>query len=155
MVIRRLVIGAALVLGGAAWVLAEQPVGAVGSKSAHEAGTLEETAEHEHRPLHGGYFGDADDLYHYEILLEHGNQLVLYVNDEHNHPLDVRTLEGRWTLDPDSPTAVSGTFSPSVTGDRFLATLPSIDSNPIHVKVAVPNHGTWAEMEFYIPQPAS
>jgi len=154
MVIKRMVIGVMLLLGGATWVLAEQPVGAVGSESAHAPGSVAETEENEHQPLHGGYFGDADDLYHYEVLLEQaGRQLVLYVRDEHNRPLDVRILEGKWALDPDSPKAVAGTFQPSATGDRFTTLLPPTNVNPIHVKVAVPKGGVWAEMEFYIPLP--
>jgi len=150
MAIKRMVIGGMLLLGGAAWVLAEQPVGAVGSGSAHAPGSITETEENEHRPLHGGYFGDADDLYHYEVLLDQG-QLILYVSDDHNHPLDVRMLKGTWTLNPDSPQAVTGPFQPSPTGDRFVAMLPPTTADPLHVKVAVPKDDTIAEMEFYVP----
>jgi len=43
------------------------------------ASWAEPATEHEHGPRHGGYFGDADDLYHYELVLESSDQLALYV----------------------------------------------------------------------------
>lgn len=132
-----------------------QPPGAVESHSVHEPGDAEEAAESEHKPRHGGSFGDADDLYHYELLLEPSHRLILYVNDEHNAPLDVRPLTGRWTLNPDAPSPVSGAFTPSEDGAYFFATLPSLESDPVHVKVAVLKGDVWAEMEFYLPRPQS
>ena len=139
---------AAVGVAGSLWA---EPIGAVGSPSTHRHGAVEEREENEHRPRHGGFFGDADDLYHYEVLLEPGSRLVLYVNDEHNRPLDVRALEGRWTLNPDHPVPMSGALTPSEDGAYFLALLPSISADPIHVKVAVPKGAALAEMEFYLP----
>jgi len=130
-----------------------QPPGAVESQSAHEPGDPEEARESEHKPRHGGYFGDADDLYHYEVLLTPSNRLILYVNDEHNTPLDVRPLTGRWTLNPDVPSPVTESLIPSEDGAYFFAMLPPSESDPLHVKVAVLRGDVWAEMEFYLPHP--
>lgn len=48
-----------------------QPLGAVDSRSTHQSSD-KEAEEDVHQPRHGGYFGDADDLYHYEVLLRGG-----------------------------------------------------------------------------------
>ncbi len=108
----------------------------------------------EHGPRHGGQFGDADDLYHYELLLDPPNQLRLYVNDSHNRPLNVRLLQGRWVLDPDNSSPRTGAFSPSIDGGFFSASLPEPIENPVHVEVAVLKGKTWAAMEFYVPIPS-
>jgi len=113
----------------------------------------EEAQEHAHGPRHGGFFGDADDVYHYEVLLEPGNHLMLYVNDELNRPMDVRGLEGRWILNPDDPEPSTGVFVPSADGVYLLATLPSTQTAPVHIKVAVLKNGMWVEMEFFLPAP--
>lgn len=107
----------------------------------------------EHAPRHGGYFGDADDLYHYEVVLDASRQLRLYVNDERNRPLNVQRLQGRWTLDPDRPSPLRGTFAPSVDGGYFLATLPPITTDPIQLEVAVLKGKLWVTMEFSLPRP--
>ncbi len=109
----------------------------------------------EHHPRHGGFFGDADDLYHYEILLDAPHQLRLYVNDSRNLPLNVRTLQGRWVLDPDSASPTTGTFTPAIDGAYFLADLPPIHEDPVHVKVEVLKGQVWAPMEFDLPSPPS
>ena len=105
----------------------------------------------EHQPRHGGQFGDADDLYHYEVVLDAPAQLRLYVNDERNVPLNVQRLDGRWTLNPDSASPVSGPFTPSIDGGFFVATLPSVTGEPVHVEVAVRKGTVWAAMEFFLP----
>jgi len=107
----------------------------------------------EHRARHGGQFGDADDLYHYEVLLDAPHQLRLYVNDEHNRPLNTRLLQGRWTLDPDDPSPRTGTFTSSIDGAYFVAPLPPLTADPVHVEVAVLKGTIWAKMEFYLPAP--
>ncbi len=89
------------------------------------------------------------------MLLQDPNQLVLYVNDEHNQPLDVRQLTGRWTLNPDSPTPSTGPFAPTADGTYFLTMLPALTTELIHVAVAVLKDGEWAEMEFSLPAPQS
>ena len=109
----------------------------------------------EHRPRHGGFFGDADDLYHYELLLDAPHQLRLYVNDSQNRPLNVRPLEGQWTLNPDRPDAVTGPFLPSIDGAYFLGQLPPVLSDPVHVEVAVLKGRLWAKMEFELPHPSA
>ena len=103
-----------------------------------------------HRPRHGGYFGDADDLYHYELLVVN-QRLTLYVNDDLNRPLDVRALHGRWTLNPGESSSVQGTFSASPDGGFFTAELPPHHDDPLHVEVAVLKGRIWAPMEFYVP----
>ena len=108
----------------------------------------------EHRARHGGQFGDADDLYHYELLLDAPNQLRLYVNDERNRPLNTRLLQGQWTLDPDGPSPQSGAFIPSIDGAYFLGSLPALTTDTAHVEVAVLKGSLWARMEFYLPVPS-
>ena len=104
----------------------------------------------EHRARHGGQFGDADDLYHYELVLDEPNQLRLYVNDERNRPLNVRLLQGRWTLEPDQAHPVTGNFTPSIDGAYFSATLPALTHDPVHVEVTVQKGSLWVPMEFFL-----
>lgn len=147
---RRLVVAGLALLGLAPWAFA-QTSGAVGSRSAHAPGSVEETREHEHGPRHGGQFGDAEDLFHFELALEPSNRLVFYVNDESNHPLDVRILQARWTLNPDDPHPATGTFTASPDGASFSTTLPPITTNQAHVEVAVLKSTQWVAMEFFLP----
>lgn len=83
-----------------------------------------------------------------------GRELILYVNDDHNRPLDVRALEGRWTLSPDDPQPTTGTFTPSSDGAYLQAQLPPTRQDPLHVEVAVLKGRIWARMEFYLPHPS-
>lgn len=131
-------------------VWAEQ-TGAVGSRSAHEPDSAEEALEHEHRPRHGGAFGDAEDLYHYELLVEPPDRLILYVNDEHNQPLDTQALQARWKLNPDDEEPIPGDFVPAEDGSRFLAVLPPQDMlQPIHLEIEVLKDSQWVGMEFFL-----
>jgi|GEM_PF-199405 len=107
-----------------------------------------------HKPRHGGVFGDADDQYHYEILLDAQRQLRLYVNDSLNRPLDVRSLQGQWTINPDEPSPVKGTFEPSSDGAYFQSSVPDATTDQLHVEVAVLKGRQWVTMEFYVPTPA-
>lgn len=104
-----------------------------------------------HAPRHGGYFGDADDLYHYEVLLNGQRQLVLYVNDSLNRPMSVRGLKGEWRLNPDEPSSIRGAFHPSSDGAYFVAELPPHHADPLHVEVAVLKGRVWVRMEFSLP----
>lgn len=108
-----------------------------------------------HGPQHGGYFGDADDIYHYEVVPGPEGTVTLYVNDHLNHPMDTRSLQGRWTLNPDDPDPIFGAFTPSADGSTLIALLPSkaAQNGQIHLKVAVLRGNRWAEMEFYLPNP--
>ena len=108
-------------------------------------------AEHRHGPRHGGQFGDAEDLFHFELVLEPSNRLLFYVNDALNRPLDVRTLQARWTLNPDAPSPLLGSFVPSPDGAYFSATLPPITTNQAHMEVAVLKGTQWVAMEFFLP----
>ena len=137
---------------GILWAaVAAAEIGAAHSRSRHAPVAAEEAERQLHKPRHGGYFGDADDLYHYEVLLQTGGRLILYVNDDYNRPLDVRALDGRWTLEPDSSSPLSGVFTPAEDGAYFVATLLPLQADPVHVKVAVSKDGVWAGMEFFLP----
>ncbi|MBI3321659.1 MAG: ZIP family metal transporter [Candidatus Omnitrophica bacterium] len=127
--------------------------GAADAHETHES-RYDLTEVGEHAPRHGGFFGDADDLYHYELVLDAPNQLRLYVNDERNRPLNVRLLQGRWTLDPDESAPRTGAFSPAIDGGYFMATLPLPLKSPVHVEVAVQKGSVWAPMEFFLPAPS-
>lgn len=105
-----------------------------------------------HGPRHGGTFGDASDIVHYELVRQGDRQILLYVSDHHNNPLDARTLPGRWILNPDSRSPVNGSFVPSEDGSTLRAALPpGPGGQSLHLKVAVLKGGEWAEMEFYLP----
>lgn len=105
-----------------------------------------------HGPRHGGTFGDASDIYHYELVREPEGRILLYVNDHHNRPLDVRNLEGRWLLNPDDPSPLTGPFEPSPEGGFFFARLPRRigPQDPLHLRVGILKGGEWVEMEFFL-----
>ena len=114
---------------------------------------MEATANH--APRHGGYFGDANDIYHYELVREKERQLLLYVNDHNNLPMDVKTLQGRWTLDPDGARPITGFFTPSPDGAYLQSHLPeSAAKKPSQIKIEVLKGNDWAGMEFYLPSTA-
>lgn len=106
-----------------------------------------------HAPRHGGLFGDANDIYHYEVVREPGNRVVLYVNDHQNRPLDTRALTGRWTLSPDSANPLTGPFASAADGSHLAGSLPAGEGRggPTHLKVEVLKGDDWAAMEFYLP----
>lgn len=106
-----------------------------------------------HAPRHGGYFGDASDIFHYEVALGPRDDLVLYVNDHHNRPMDTRALKGRWVLNPDSRSPIVGFFTPSEDGSLLTSPLPdqARKAERIHVKVEVLKKDEWVGMEFYLP----
>ncbi|MBI3322415.1 MAG: ZIP family metal transporter [Candidatus Omnitrophica bacterium] len=106
-----------------------------------------------HAPRHGGLFGDANDLYHYEVVRPAGGgQVLLYVNDHQNRPMDTRTLTGRWVLDPDSAKPLTGPFVSSENGAYLVASLPEqTKRSAAHLKVEVLKGSDWAPMEFYLP----
>jgi len=112
----------------------------------------DEAAEREsHQPRHGGTFGDADDIFHYELVRQPGNELLCYVSDDDGHPLDARTLQGRWTLNPDEATAVTGTFAAAADGAYLIGHLPaSAQGHPLHLKIEVQQGADWIGMEFYL-----
>ena len=108
-----------------------------------------------HRPRHGGMFGDADDLYHYEAVRTRDQRLILYVMDDESRPLDARTLTGRWTVHPDSTTPIAGAFESEPRGAFLVAPLPSAigTEDPLAVKVEVRKGESWVGMEFALPYP--
>ena len=123
-----------------------------------------------HGPRHGGYFGDANDIYHYELVRNSQNQLTLFVNDHYNRPMDTRALQGRWVLNPDDPHPLTGFFIPSRDGTVFVGELPVNSNTPLKIKIqvlsATKEDGSasakdrwrtggkgndWVDMEFYLP----
>ncbi len=106
-----------------------------------------------HGPRHGGYFGDANDLYHYEIVRTTENEVALYVNDHYNQPMDTRTVSARWILNPGEAGTLTGFFTPTAGGSRLTAMLPaSRTKGPLHITVSVLKGDQWADMEFYLPE---
>ncbi len=111
---------------------------------------MEATAQH--APRHGGYFGDANDIYHYELVREPGGRLALYVGDHHNLPMDTRGLQGRWTLDPDGPKPLTGYFESSPGGEFLSGSLPPPTAGKsVQIKIEVLKGSDWAGMDFYLP----
>ena len=111
---------------------------------------LELTAAH--GPRHGGYFGDANDIYHYELVRKEQDKIILYVNDHHNQPLDARILQGRWVLDPDGLKPITGYFTAAPTGSYLESRLPkSVFADSISLKIGVLKGEDWADMEFFLP----
>jgi hypothetical protein len=107
----------------------------------------EAVEEHEHGSRHGGLFGDADDQYHYEVLLNPRGELVLYLNDDENQPLDTRKHQARWQLNPDQ-NGPAGDFKPSADGAFFSAVLPDTGGKKPYVEVSALKDGQWMAMEF-------
>ena len=108
-----------------------------------------------HGPRHGGYFGDANDIYHYEIVRQPDDNLILYVNDHQNQPTDTRTLTGRWVLDPGSPNSATGFFTSTPDGAYLVSSLPEKTRGAeVHLEVQVLKGNDWAPMEFYLPAPS-
>ena len=114
---------------------------------------IEATAHH--APRHGGIFGDAADIYHYELVSGKDGTLLLYVNDHLNRPMDTRPLTGRWVVNPDGPHPITGHFLPSEDGLFLQTLLPTLpQKQPFQIKVGVLKGKDWAEMEFFIENPA-
>ena len=105
-----------------------------------------------HGPRHGGYFADANDLYHYELVRGKERELILYVNDHYNRPMDNRALQGRWILDPDNKNPLTGFFKPAADGSRLEASLPKETvGKELHLRIEVLKGNDWAPMEFSLP----
>lgn len=108
--------------------------------------------EYEHTPRHGGMFGDADDRYHYEVLRDAQNRLVVYVGDAQNRPLDARRLEGRYRLNPDDPAGVSAPLTASADGATLRSpTLLIPAGEPVAVLIEVRQGRDWVGVEFHLP----
>ncbi len=105
-----------------------------------------------HGPRHGGYFGDASDLYHYELVRSDPKKIELYVSDHLNRPLDTRNLQGRWILNPDASAPLTGFFSPSGDGAFLQAEIPTrYARDSLHLQVQVMKGREWVGMEFLLP----
>jgi len=146
------VLVAVLIMLEAVTPAAAEPTGGI---PRHASDDAEEALENPHQPQHGGLFGDADDLYHYELVFDAPNQLRLYVNDERNRPLNTRALQGRWEIFPGTAEAVSGAFVSSIDGGYFLAALPKTLPGSFPVEISVQKGQLWAAMEFAVSAPPS
>ncbi len=131
------------------WFALYPLVGATGYATAD--GRDEDLARFPHKPLHGGYFGDAGDLYHYELVLESNGMVKLYLYDEEVKPLKVTGIPARWTLNPDAGKEPKGKFQESEDGAYFWAKLPDLKEPNIHILIEAEKKGQWVPMEFYLP----
>lgn len=123
-----------------------------GRLSAWASESTEETAEtHKEKPLHGGYFGDAGNLYHYEAVLEPTGAVRLYLYDEKAQPMKVTGIPARWTISPDDPNSARGEFQEGGQGEFYQAELPRPSGPLLHLKVEARKKGEWVPMEFFIP----
>lgn len=113
-------------------------------------GRDEDLARFPHKPMHGGYFGDAADLYHYELALEPQGMAKLYLYDEEVKPLKVTGIPARWTLNPGG-TGPKGEFQASEDGNYFWAKLPDLKGPNIHILIEAEKEGQWVPLEFYLP----
>jgi len=104
-----------------------------------------------HGPRHGGYFGDANDLYHYELVRESKRRILLYVNDHYNLPMDTRTLQSRWTLNSEGPHPLTGFFQAAPNGAFLLSDLPETVAQSAQIKIEVLKGRDWAGMDFFLP----
>lgn len=106
---------------------------------------------HEHEARHGGHFGDAGNIYHYELLMVNQNLLHFFLYDSEAEPMKVTNIEARWTLSPDSENPVQGEFKAVPSDEYYESELPVSGSDPIHILVEVDKNGSWVPMEFFIP----
>lgn len=112
----------------------------------------DEAAEHPHTALHGGVLGDADDQYHYEVLIE-DDELRAYVNDERNQPLDARRLTGRWIHITPEGDETTYPFRPSADGAYFIGTIPPDVGMILICRIEVLKGAEWVGMEFRFKNP--
>ena len=106
---------------------------------------------HEEKPLHGGYFGDAGNLYHYEVVLDPHRTVRLYLYDETAQPMKVTGIPARWTLSPDDSDPVRGEFQEGKQGEFYRAEVPRPVGSVLHLKVEARRKEEWVPMEFFIP----
>lgn len=123
----------------------------VGAGFPEALGTEGPSEGHEERPHHGGYFGDAGNLYHYEVVLESDRAVRLYLYDEEAKPMKVTGIPARWTVSPDDPNPVRGEFREGEQGEFYEAEVPRPASPLLHLKVEARRKGDWVPLEFFIP----
>lgn len=112
----------------------------------------EEEYHHErHAATHGGLFGDAGDIYHYELIMGKDGLLKLYLYDEEVLPMRVTGIPARWAICPQDANPFKGNFSESENGDYYWVKFPQTTSEIVHVLVEVDKNGEWIPMEFPIP----
>ncbi len=129
--------------------------GAAGLVSFGVVSLQAEEGYHDHAAAHGGYFGDAGNLYHYEVLLEEGRGLKLYLYDEEARPMKVTKVPARWTISPDGENPVQGPFQEGEEGEFYRGELPANGAGDLHLLIEVEKAGKWVPLEFYLPEKKS
>lgn len=106
---------------------------------------------HGHTGMHGGYFADADDRYHFEFLLNSEGLLKVYLYDGKIQPLSVTGIPARWVLAPDNAYPLKGNFQESEDGGYYWVQFPATESEIIHLEVSAVENGEWVGTEYYLP----
>ncbi|MCG3175201.1 MAG: hypothetical protein MOGMAGMI_00123 [Candidatus Omnitrophica bacterium] len=135
-----------VVLSVAALVLLSAPV----SRAEEDVEHTEEHGER-HKASHGGYFADAADIYHYELLLSRDGAWKLYLYDHNAQPMSAGPVNVRWTLCPDGEYPLRGDWTPSTDGTHYTAQFPPVVSDTIHIVIAARKGDEWHPVEFVLP----
>lgn len=110
-------------------------------------------SSHAHEAKHGGYFGDAANIYHYELLTDFTDEIKLYLYDEEARPLLVHGLPARYTIyDPEQKPLFIGPFKESERGDFYMTPFPSVPLELLHILIEVKKNDEWVPYEFLIPK---
>lgn len=113
----------------------------------------EEEEYHGHIGEHGGQFGDASDMYHYEVLWDDKGDVRVYIYDGEANPImDISHMEVRWTLNPDAEYPLTGVLALSEDKNFFVLDLPQLTSSNISVKIEAEKEGRWWPVEFLLSQ---
>lgn len=114
---------------------------------------VEGTAEHgeRHKASHGGYFADAGDIYHYELLISRDGAWKLYLYDHDAQLMNAGPVKVRWTLCPDGEHPLQGDWTPSADGTHYTAYFPPIVSDTLHIVIAADKDGKWQPVEYVLP----
>lgn len=113
----------------------------------------EERKQHGHTGEHGGQFGDASDVYHYEVLLDGQRDVRVYVYDEKAMPIpNITNIKTRWTLNPDAEHPLTGPLSLSEDKKYFVLDLPPLTSSVVSVKIEAEKNEKWWPVEFLLSE---
>lgn len=111
----------------------------------------DEEEHHGHIGEHGGQFGDASDMYHYEVLLNDDKDIIVYMYDGKARRIkDITSMEVRWTLNPNSEYPLKGVLKLSRDNGYFILDLPEISSKYVEVKIEAEKDGKWWPVEFLL-----
>lgn len=111
----------------------------------------DEEEHHGHIGEHGGQFGDASDMYHYEVLLDEKGDVIVYMYDGKARRIsDIRNMEVRWTLNPDSEYPLKGVLDLASNQEYFMLDLPRSTSEHVSIKIEAEKDGKWWPVEFLL-----